>query len=1419
MSSNKSKSAAAPERERLLPPALVLTFTAMVGVGLALMFPRETLRERLLGQGRTVDGLTVAYLEAWSRVAPDDTSFMGVLAEQYARSGRLDDAEKMLERMLAVQGQDLTGQILRTRIELTQQRAYAAQPESPERAAHLATMKDLLGQATAPDTMRRWSLADLQTLATQARQIGDAKAAATLFRSLGQRDPANADFYNKQLAGIALAGGNYRDSAQALFEAQARAKNLYEQRTLFLQALQTLQSGNLLDEALVEAERRGGRLLDDPEVLRYLTRLALAANKPDIAAKYVERLLKLSANQPSGAAMLALAELRRDPARDAGVRAAERAEVRRISQRVSDSEPWLARGYVFLDGPRGVAMREQLGAFGMRKVAAQSAQAASAAAPAAAVETKAAPTSTPTRNPTQAEAQEAARTEVTAAVAAGKSFNADDYDLAYRVFLAAGKLDQAQQVAQTAVQKLPNEPVWRERLAQVSEWNHQPMVALQSWLQYAQATNDERAWNNVMRLAPGLNDDRAYLAALRHRASGGNLKTIDEVVAAYERLGEPEAGMAFLDTLADGPNGRLVMERNAELAERAGRDDRAFELYGQLEKRYGARPLYALKRANMLYVKGRLRAAMDAMLPARAKAGPQDLLYLRTYTELARLTQRDDLLKDGYRQMMIAMAETHDDHCLQMPPGAARNDCLAEVRDTEEADFSNLIEYYDRSPIDAGRIAEAGWRKNGKLEQLQLAVYYYTRAHAYVRIERLLAGLTPEQKREAESSAAFLMRRAEYWRLTGDRDRSLADLRHAVGQADADSETYAALLWALVDMGTDSEVRAAMLRLKPDAENDPGLWGAYAAGAMRFQDGRTALHYLRKMQEGRSADPLWLGLTADAYEAIGQTALAWRIRKQAWIDLHHQWSSSGRMGAEARHVPVDEDDQADDEEDAQGGPARADLRRQVVALGQIFASGDVSRTLVIEMLRRDRAEVAARRALPGDPQSPSQLGNVRGLPPLEVTPPAVLSERERRRQNQISAASREVALAWAMSSESNELARAWLARQYARTLQRPAYAEISIALDNNDMNQLDRIMERQAGRVPVSSQIEANRQLDRLSAAQTQAYETQEFARTDDTLQETLEDALLFNAQAIEPRVTFQHQKPLEYFEYSLAGGARLWDGYAVNLRGVFRDQRTTDRTQLDNVPAADRRAELALTYRDSQKRWLLGVGRRDGLQSFTTARLTGDWNQEGRVSYTGTVGYNQPADESSQLRVGGMKDVAELGATWRLGLREFVSGRVQYNKFYGQDRSALGHGMVYDLEAGYRIRTQYPDYTVRVVGTRAIYSANGGTLTPTMQRLMPADDDEATPAFYMPQNFTQAGVLFGFGTDLIDDYTRKWRPFMEVGALYDSRAGHNFRGQAGVAGSVFGNDHLSLYVLHETAARTSGTPLTEVGLRYRWLF
>ena len=47
------------------------------------------------------------------------------------------------------------------------------------------------------------------------------------------------------------------------------------------------------------------------------------------------------------------------------------------------------------------------------------------------------------------------------------------------------------------------------------------------------------------------------------------------------------------------------------------------------------------------------------------------------------------------------------------------------------------------------------------------------------------------------------------------------------------------------------------------------------------------------------------------------------------------------------------------------------------------------------------------------------------------------------------------------------------------------------------------------------SAISAANVMAQQAAAQTQAFETQELARTDDSLQQTLQDALLFNAQAI----------------------------------------------------------------------------------------------------------------------------------------------------------------------------------------------------------------------------------------------------------------------------------------------------------------
>ncbi|MEJ0003943.1 MAG: hypothetical protein WDN30_10785 [Pararobbsia sp.] len=125
----------------------------------------------------------------------------------------------------------------------------------------------------------------------------------------------------------------------------------------------------------------------------------------------------------------------------------------------------------------------------------------------------------------------------------------DRYDeLAYQAFLESGDVASAMRLAQRRVNAEPASPVWQRRLAQSAEWSNQPSIALQAWLANAKQTHAPDAWVEVLRIAPALNDDEAYVEALLHQSdqNPADIKLLAAVVDAYERLGRPEDALAFL---------------------------------------------------------------------------------------------------------------------------------------------------------------------------------------------------------------------------------------------------------------------------------------------------------------------------------------------------------------------------------------------------------------------------------------------------------------------------------------------------------------------------------------------------------------------------------------------------------------------------------------------------------------------------------------------------------------------------------------------------------------------------------------------------------------------------------------------------------------------------------------------------------
>ncbi|WP_240766721.1 tetratricopeptide repeat protein [Paraburkholderia flava] len=1314
-------------RPRIVPLWLVLLLAGVVLLTCYAVAPRGGLRERMATVGAPSD-LSAAYLEAWLKVRPRDEEFLSMLGAQYVSLGRLADASRIVQRMDAQPSARMRQDAMRLRLAIAQQRTFAMPADDPRRAASLDALRAQVADAAALD----WSSHDLAWLAQYAASVDAPALALRFYARLAQQDVAHRDQWDAEVARYALQTGDYRQAADSWFRREADAPTLDAQRHCFIEGIHALQAGNLTADAIAVAQRQSDTLIDDQATLVALLNLARAAQRPDLVERYAKAL-------------------------------ARRAGFSGIAYRVPDGRlgapmrvpAHLPPTYAYRDGPMPLALalraasanyRPQYDRVRVLKVVASTTH----------------------------------TIRVTPAQPAAKTVTPDVADLLYQSFLESSDPSSAQKIAQAQLAKDPQSTLWQKRLAQVAEWNKSPDLALKSWLQYARATDDPLGWQNVLRIAPMLDDDDAYLAALLHsaRATPDDLKLVDLVTATYERLGRPDDAIAFLENLPRGGEANALDERTGALAERAGHDDKALAMYRRLQQRDPGNPRYALHTASVLYRDGDYAGALAAMTAASHVAKNDDTVFWRNYGELARLLQRDDAAHDAYRHLLAGGDATPDD-------------------------LGDMAYFYDAYPIDAGRISELRYQRDHTVRALQEAVYYYTDAGAMERIDALLAGLTPQERAAAEASPGFLGVRAEYERQTGRPLDALHDLQRAVDLPGASADLDAALLWTLVDYGTDAELRAALVRWRTTAAQSAPLWGPYAAAELRLNRPVDALEYLRRQSVLMSRDPLWLLTYADAQEMAGRSDLAWSIRRKVWLQMRadgtQQTKQTTARGTARTRA-------------SQDAETRMQLRSRRVALAGDFADADTAAALLDDLLNDDatRADVVRERR--------TRLGDTHGLPPLDVskhmskaTTAALDNDRQLR-----AAVARDVAVAWALSHEANPLAKRWLALQAVNRLAQPAAAQLTVALADNDVATMQRLL-AQGTRLPRYDRIDATVAIDHPAQAEALAFDGLDGAPDDTEMHRRLVENALAWPQSLDATVTSYVEHPLDYIEQTIAGSRKIAEHYMIGVTGTQDFQRSTDVSQLVGVPSVDRSVNVYARRQTLDTAFTINGGRREALDSFYTFGIGAEFGRNSPLQLGVRAGRNQIADELPTLRVGGMKDNAIADLTWQLGERITMSGSVEADRFYSQARTYLGSGVLSTAQLSYRIRTAYPDYTVRLVGIHGDYGASGHADS-LISSLLPATDQPATAGNFIPATYSQYGLFAGFGNDLREQYTHRWRPFLDVGIVHDSIQGWGPEVSAGIAGTVFGGDHAALFVEHQRVSKI-GTPVTVLGARYNWFY
>ncbi len=936
-------------------------------------------------------------------------------------------------------------------------------------------------------------------------------------------------------------------------------------------------------------------------------------------------------------------------------------------------------------------------------------------------------------------------------------FDDKAYALGYQVFLENNKPEDAWAVAQAAVRAQPSNTVWRERLARVSEWTERPAMALEQWLLIARQTQREDAWQSVLRLAPGLFDDAALVEALRRQLQRkpGDMALIKALVDLHERLGDPLPAMRYLQEHARSPE---ALELLAWLAERAGQPDIALQAWRTLlSDPAQTTPARAVPAAVLALMQGQPDEGLAWLETAQQHlpAEGDASAFWRLTGQIAESRQRRTLAISAYRQLASA-------------PDAPVEDLDALIR-----------QLLPDHPQEAAQVALHAWERHDLSRHLLQALTLYSGRGEWAPFDRVLALLDPAPN-ATRRSLRKLWRNPEYLRLMGSHHQNAGRLALArehlqVGLAASPDSTdmQSALLWLLIDSNDAASLRELLARHEVRWSRQAGVHDALASSYQALSQPQVALErYLTPQLQARQDDFLWMMNYADALDQNQQFDRAWELRRHL---LRQQWR-------QLAHNPL-------------GTPRSYDQVR--------------AQWLTEEGLDTTRRVARARLQLMQNPGDPAHAV-LRELLRLDLDS-----------QGQLSNAAAETAIGWLQDRGEYQAERRFLWHQYARNrsqrTHRPLWADITVALAEDDRMASGELLQTFDERLPRYDRVNAARAVGDLRTAQSAAFDAQHAQHEDQTVHLQLAESLL--AFSDHAQATAKVQK-LSGMDETQAGGA-VHLALSIPLRldlewnSIWR-QSTNARVVYQPPHERLWGVRLHWSARDADTR--LGLWRREGWRDTGVWLLTHEQRLDSRLTLLAELGQRLPTEESLASRLAGMRDVASLGLRYQLSRLDSVLFTHRAEDYRLQTGQPLGSGRHTDLRYTHTYRLDLPQLEFSAFGSYHAYRINTQAQGWPVVDFLPPGALEG-PRSFVPRSFGFYGIEAASNMRLELEHTRALQPYASISRTWHTRLGPGYGIRLGMAGSVLGADHFSLTWGMGKSGPQSQDRSRDLQLRYRLHF
>lgn len=606
--------------------------------------------------------------------------------------------------------------------------------------------------------------------------------------------------------------------------------------------------------------------------------------------------------------------------------------------------------------------------------------------------------------------------------------------------------------------------------------------------------------------------------------------------------------------------------------------------------------------------------------------------------------------------------------------------------------------------------------------------------------------------------------------------------------------------------GLTAEERRSMAELTP-------FWQQAAQIAQQAGDLAGSLAYSHKALRGAPGNPdvvtahLWLLLTLGRTAEAVQVAEAWVPKARSSAALRDAIAASFASAGEVqRALPLYRLGVIEHRWDPAWLASYADLLDQAMRPEAAY----IARVMAMEAVRGQRAKQLT-------DTDRKELTRITAQLAALVRPGDALDRLmrgiARTEQDQTS---RDLVTGWLIGSERHDLARLWFYRAYERGSVKPVWAELSLALEQNDQTELMRLLANVVERLPYRDAVEAARRIGQTPLAESLAFTRFQANGSDHLLDAQVRSLFGRERSEFSYSVALTDQGGVTAVEQTVAGRVRLSNRWTLLVDAFDLQPSAVASNVMSRYPGHLAGFRVGATRLHAHGAATMQAGLTSGVYSFLTGSIKADYRLLAQVNADLALESGMRADESQAMMLATMKDQLSGGVAWQLDPRTGLALRGFGAVFRDQDRRKLGDGGGGDLELTHRVVTAWPDFGVRLFGGYHTYRRSampeGRTRT-----LLPLELTTAVLSY--PESYGQLGGGLFFGQDWKTAYTRDWKAFGAVDASWNSTSGAGFHYELGVVGPLFGLDTLLFSLSQDSGAFGNSDLATRVNLKYRYRF